>query len=687
MGVPTHSDAAAVAAPAERQDRPRAARAAAAAPGWLLVAGVGALTIWLGFHNGGFHAGPTATAALAACVAALLWITCAPAPLGGISAWGVAALAGLGGFSAWTLASGAWSDAIARAYLEYDRALLYLLVFGLFACCAGGALNARRLLRLILLACGTLALAGLATRLWPDALDPKHTAIAERLWWPTGYWNAQGLVAGIGVICALHVSSDLDEPPALRVVSAALVPPLLASLFLTLSRGSIAATAIGLLALLVLGRARGLPAALVSVAGVGVLAVLAADAAPALVTDYDPRSAAANEQGRELAGRLGLLMVAAALLRAVGLLADRRLARLEIAPWSRGRKALLIGAAAAALAVGGIAAGAPERIGDQVTEFVEGGTIEHDRERLTQLAANGRIEHWEVAVDQWRSARLVGTGAGTYVDWWARQRPYEASARDGHSLYVEVLAELGLVGLALLAVALLVPFAAACWRRREQRVLWSAVVAVTATWLVHAGIDWDWEQPVLTVPIVALLGCACARAVPRAWELGAGRARTLRLVGGLAILLLAFAPLQIARSQRHLDASLDAFRAGDCATAIDRALASVEVLGSRPEPFELLGYCDVRTGRPELAVRQLEAAVRRDPASWELHYGLALVRAAAGLDPRPHLRAALAANPLDPLVRGAAERMRSTRPRVWQREAGRSQLVIPTNDGQQGPAA
>jgi hypothetical protein len=59
------------------------------------------------------------------------------------------------------------------------------------------------------------------------------------------------------------------------------------------------------------------------------------------------------------------------------------------------------------------------------------------------------------------------------------------------------------------------------------------------------------------------------------------------------------------------------------------------VFGSRPDVYELIGYCDVRLGRPDLAERMLSAAVQREPRSWELYYGLALIRGAAGRDPRP----------------------------------------------------
>jgi hypothetical protein len=155
------------------------------------------------------------------------------------------------------------------------------------------------------------------------------------------------------------------------------------------------------------------------------------------------------------------------------------------------------------------------------------------------------------------------------------------------------------------------------------------------------------------------------------------RARLPRLLGGLAILLVALTPVRVAASQRSFHQALEAFRAGDCATTIDRSLDAQSVFGSRPDVYELIGYCDVRLGRPDLAERMLSAAVQREPRSWELHYGLALIRGSAGKDPRPSLREALKRNPREEIVRDAVRRMAGDKPRVWRREARASRLIIP----------
>ena len=90
----------------------------------------------------------------------------------------------------------------------------------------------------------------------------------------------------------------------------------------------------------------------------------------------------------------------------------------------------------------------------------------------------------------------------------AAHRTHAESVRDAHSLYLETAAELGLVGLAAL-LALLGGVAAAARRARAP-----AATAALAAWAVHAGVDWDWELPALTLVAVLLAGRVIAAAEP-----------------------------------------------------------------------------------------------------------------------------------------------------------------------------
>ena len=64
---------------------------------------------------------------------------------------------------------------------------------------------------------------------------------------------------------------------------------------------------------------------------------------------------------------------------------------------------------------------------------------------------------------------------------------------------------LGPVGLALVLAIVAIPIATAVRRRGEPLVAVSG--AAFAVFAVHAGLDWDWEMPVVTL---VALGCAAA---------------------------------------------------------------------------------------------------------------------------------------------------------------------------------
>lgn len=81
----------------------------------------GGLTVYLAFNAGGFFPG---TPALVAVVLALLVtarLAVARNPLEGLSPLLGVAIAAIALYAVWTLASAFWSDAPARALIEFDR--------------------------------------------------------------------------------------------------------------------------------------------------------------------------------------------------------------------------------------------------------------------------------------------------------------------------------------------------------------------------------------------------------------------------------------------------------------------------------------------------------------------------------------------------------------------------------------
>jgi Flp pilus assembly protein TadD len=164
---------------------------------------------------------------------------------------------------------------------------------------------------------------------------------------------------------------------------------------------------------------------------------------------------------------------------------------------------------------------------------------------------------------------------------------------------------------------------------------------------LHAAIDWDWEMPALFAWLFGAGGVALAAREGRLGELG----RVPRVAASLAVLVLAFTPALFAYSQPPLDRAVAAFARRDCRTAIDAALTATERFGTRPEPWQILGYCDARLGQFELARRAMDAARSRDRNNWQVAYGQAIVYGVSGLDARPYAAEALRLNPLDESAR------------------------------------
>jgi hypothetical protein len=139
---------------------------------------------------------------------------------------------------------------------------------------------------------------------------------------------------------------------------------------------------------------------------------------------------------------------------------------------------------------------------------------------------------------------------------------------------------------------------------------------------------------------------------------------------------LAVAPAFVAVSQASLDSAVDAFTRGDCAAAIADARSAHGAVGSRPEPLEIIGYCEARDGEGGLAAQTIGQAIRRDSADWEFHYALAVVTAAHGGDPTPQLRVAERLDPLESLLSTATDTFRSTPHRHWRQAAERLALDV-----------
>ena len=634
----------------------------------------GALIVFLGFNAGGYFPGTPAVAALVLTQILLVRIVQARHPFEGLAPMTIVAIGALACYALLTLASGIWSHSMSRALIEFDRAWLYLLVLVLFGTVRASTDNMRWLMRGLVLGVSIVCISGLTTRLLPNVWHTAPGVSNERLSYPVTYWNTLGLLAALGIVLAFHLSCSLGERRVVRVIAAGLLPLLALTLFFTFSRGAMLACGIGLVVYALVARPRGLPSATLAVIPTTAVAILFAYHANLLDT-LDPTTRRAVAQGHHMAlvaGTCVLVSMAARLLLAAVL--DPRLR-----DWARRPRldaALKHGVVPATIAVAVLAffaLGAPHALAHDWDRFmggasttVKGGDL---RQRLTDPSNDGRTPLWQVAMRGFRASPLHGAGAGMYQTLWDRERSQFAYVINAHSLYLQAMAELGVPGLLLLLVLVGATILGLGLRATgPRRTLYGALLAAAVVWALHAGVDWDWEMPVVTVGFFAIAGLALSAGT----RVGSGwvPSHNTRLVLALLCLVTVALPVSIIGSQTRLGQAEHALYASDCAAATPAALSSIGWLDVRPEPYEIVGFCDIQRGRPRQAITAMREARSHDPGSWETYYALAIAQASAGVDPRANVEQALRMNPREPLTRKAAQQLGGSSPTGWVRHAG-----------------
>jgi hypothetical protein len=462
----------------------------------------------LAFAKGGYFDVPRLVAGVVACA---LVIVVAARDARPIPRSALLAVGGLAALTAWTGLSILWAPIAGAASDDFQRALLYLFAF-VAAVAVLRPPGVRRLVEPVVLG-GIVAAAlyGLSERLLPGIFSLQELPSADdRLAWPLTYWNALGALMGMGLVLAAWVPSRW---------AAATAPLLGLACYLTFSRGALGATLAGLAVLVALTPT--LPQ-LRRVAVVAAAAALATLATLPLSAVEAPGGSAA--QGAAMIVVLAALAVAAALLttprgaapepadpapaasaRARPAPAASAPARPAPAASAPARPAparspapflttlrwAALGTLALALVVTGIAVTRVERTGAGPAQGA-------DPSRLVSAQSN-RYEYWRVAVDEFADSPLKGGGAGSFRTDWLRERTIDETVRDAHSLYVETASELGLVG--LIALIAFVAGIVAMARRSPEA---AGAIGALAVYAIHAGLDWDWELPALTLVALTL---------------------------------------------------------------------------------------------------------------------------------------------------------------------------------------
>jgi hypothetical protein len=415
------------------------------------------------------------------------------------------AVGGLIAFTAWVWLSKGWAPLAGPAGDDLQRDALYLgaLIAGALAWRPRSWASAVE----VALALGVLIVIGYGVlgRTLPGLIDLKPSFYAGgRLDQPLTYWNAMGALSAIGIVLSARIAGDRLRPESLRVIAAAAAVPMTLALYLTYSRGALAAVACGLLVLALLAPTWGQLRSIVFVVGGGFVVSVVA-------SQLDGVASLHGSMGhREAQGVLMLSVLVAAMIAvaAIQAYAIRRTSDtpLRLPGWARPAGfvvAICVALLPYALAV------VSER-GEDNPSFGA------SAQRLASTGSN-RYAYWRVAFHTWADHPLQGAGAAAFRVEWLRERPFRESVRDAHSLYFETLAELGLVGFVLLCALLAGVLLAARKVLGADAALAAGPAAGLVVWAVHAGVDWDWEMPALTLVAVTLAGMLLAQAERRSF--------------------------------------------------------------------------------------------------------------------------------------------------------------------------
>src|SRR3954454_4661814 len=430
----------------------------------------------------------------------------------------------LAGFAVWTALAWSWSESWDRAAAETARITTYGGVF-----LATALIVRRRYVREVIAGVGAgivaVSVLALASRLLPGVFPHNDTGtflttVSKRLNYPVNYWNALAAMMAMGIPIALE-RAGCSLRIAAQTAWAAALPVLALTTFLTFSRGGAVAAAVGLVVLLAISRHR-LPLLPPLITGSIGAALLIAAATQRPAVEDGTVGAATQGQANEMIVIIVLVCAGVALLQiAIGLLQ-----RHANAPGSALRiyalRRPILAAAGVVACVVVLAAGLPQTVSDQWQEVKNprlrlAASQENRAARFGSASGHGRYQFWEDAARAEQQDSLRGIGPGSFEYWWSRDGSHPWFVRNAHSLYMETLAETGIVGLVLLVGFLgyvLAMAAGAARRAYGARPTAAAAAAAIVAFLVAGGVDWIWQVPALPITFLMLAGAVAAALRP-----------------------------------------------------------------------------------------------------------------------------------------------------------------------------
>ncbi len=584
------------------------------------------------------------------------------------------ALIVFGLYVAWSYLSITWASSPGDALTGSNRALLYLLLFTLFAIAPWTP--ARALAILVLYAIGV----GIIGLLILIAMAKGHHSASlfdtGRLSSPTGYINATAALFTSAAFVAIALAVRRELPSLLRGLLVAISCGGMQLALLTESRGWLFTLPFILAAAVAVVPARLRTAAAAILPAAGALVVL-----PHVLDVFKSiqgtnPSPSALVTAAEHAARSGLLACAVVLCAGTLLaMLDRRVVP---KPLSRGYR-LLIGTVASILAVAALVAagligtnGHPisfikRQLNSGPTELLPNHAISH-----FAVAGTGRFDIWRVALDAALAHPVGGLGQDNFVDYYLPRRHTAEEPRYTHSIELRFLAHTGFVGFGLAVAFFVAAMTVAIGnRRRGGPARGAAGIALLPlfVWLIHGSVDWFWEMPALSGPALGFLAMSTALTPSGPSEPGTAPARR-RIPRGVslpvaaialiaAVIVLGFPYLSV----REVSTATDIQTANPVAALNDFSEAArLDPLNA--DPGRLGGAVALQIGLFTEAEKRFDQSIAREPGGWFSWLGAGLAASSLGdaARARDDFAVAESINSSEPVIAEALARVDSRTP-------------------------
>ncbi|MFA5802825.1 MAG: O-antigen ligase family protein [Thermoleophilia bacterium] len=441
---------------------------------------------------------------------------------GRMSRLGMAEVGVFSAYSLWILLSVTWSYTPAESYSEFLRAILYLSGFLLFYLYMARREWLTLLGHVFVTIVAIVALSSLMGKIFPDQ---KPYDFDARLSNPITYWNTMALFAVMAFPIGLRVLTEKATNLLTRCLYASALFLFLIVMYFTFSRASypLFVIVIAVYILLSVNRLRSLLQTCITLFWAAVTIGICYLWLPGMLKlspDLDERVG----QGHNL----GIVMLVVLLLVLASQFLLQRLEKRVVITVEQaakiGRGLAVAGLVAVILTSGLYIA----KYGNPISKIsAQIGTSEAKRTEAAQTAEerlfslqSERFQEYKVSLDTFSAHPITGTGAATWSVSWMQNRPgftdasgkiYDMPVKNGHSIFFDALAELGIAGIGLL-VAFFTLFIVIAVRdlrflgHTRQREIYGAFFAACLALVIHAQFDWDWQMPVVFLSFAMFAG-------------------------------------------------------------------------------------------------------------------------------------------------------------------------------------